>query len=341
MKKHSLKLLAFLTVVLMLALCGDAIRVASAAAPANDTYVIANTPKCIGIAWWDRMEVGNKRFVAATGNEVYQSGPPGQSDPAVQLTSVEDAIAAGVNAITVIPASPESLEPVLKRALDEGIVVISHEATNQQNVNYDLEAFNNEAYGAHMMDVLAEQMGKKGGYMIMVGALTMTSHQQWSEGAIKRQKEAYPDMFQVAERVESQAGGGSQEGSYLVAKEVISKYPDIKGFIGCDMVNPPGIAMAVEEAGKANQIVVTGTCLVSVARDYLTKGTIKTIMFWDPADAGEAMCNLALKILKGEEVTDGVNLGVPGYEKCSLNGKTLFGSAWVDVTTANMADYDF
>lgn len=328
-----MKRLSFaLSLVLLLTLCTSAL-----AAP----LVIANTPKCVGIAWWDRMEVGNKRFSEATGAEVYQVGPAGASDPAVQLATVEDAIASGVNAITVIPASPETLEPALKKAMDQGIVVISHEAAMMTNIHYDIEAFDNYAYGAHMMDVLATEMGGKGGYCIMVGALTMTSHQQWAEGAIKRQEEAYPDMYQVCERVESAAQGGSQEGSYLVAKEVIASYPDVKGFIGCDMINPPGIAMAVEEAGKAGSIAVTGTCLVSVSREYLEKGTIKTISFWDPADAGQAMCALAQKVIAGETIENGLNLGVPGFENCTVEGKIVTGSAWVDVTLANMADYDF
>lgn len=326
------RLSAVLAMALVLILSSTAL-----AAP----MVIANTPKCVGIAWWDRMEVGNKRYVEATGAEVYQVGPAGQSDPAVQLSTVEDAIASGVDAITVIPASPESLEPALKKAMDQGIIVISHEAAMMTNVHYDIEAFDNYAYGAHIMDVLAEQMDKKGGYCIMVGALTMTSHQQWAEGAIKRQEEAYPDMFQVCERVESQAQGGSQEGSYLVAKEVIAKYPDVVGFMGCDMVNPPGIALAVEEAGKAGQITVTGTCLVSVAREYLNNGTIKTICFWDPADAGQAMCALAEKVKNGEAIESGINLNVPGFENCTVEGKVVTGSAWVDVTLENMADYNF
>ena len=39
--------------------------------------------------------------------------------------------------------------------------------------------------------------------------------------------------------------------------------------------------MAVEEAGKAGDIAVTGTCLVSQAKDYLNSGTIKTFTFWE------------------------------------------------------------
>lgn len=307
----------------------------------QEKLVIANTPKCIGIAWWDRMMVGNNRFMDKTGHEVFQVGPPGDVDTAVQVSTIDDVIAQGVDGITVIPSDPDALEPNLEKARDNGIIVVSHEAEHMTNVDFDIEAFVNEEYGAHMMDVLAAEMGEEGGYCIMMGALTMASHQQWTEGAIKRQKEKYPNMYLVTDPVESDAQGGAVEGSYKVAKEVITSYPDVKGFIGCDMVNPPGIARAVEEAGKSGEIAVTGTCLVSVAGDYLKSGTIKTIMFWDPADAGEAMCNLIVKIKNGEDIVDGIDLQVPGYESCKLVGKVLFGSAWVDVTVDNMSDYDF
>ena len=304
---------------------------------AKGTYTIANTPKCIGISWWDRMEAGNQKFADETGNTVYQSGPTGDADTAVQISSIEDAIASDVDAITVIPFDPSSCETTLAKARDAGIVVISHEAEGMKNVDYDMEAFVNQEYGAHMMDLLAEQMGEKGGYAIGVGSLTSTSHQQWAEGAVKQQKEKYPDMYQVCDVVE----GSSQEAAYNTAKEVIATYPDIAGFIGCDTNDPPGIAMAVEEAGKAGEIAVTGTCLVSQAKDYMNDGTIEKFTFWDPADAGEAMCYLATMVLDGKEIKDGINLGVKGYENCKVKDNTVFGSAWVDVTKENMADYDF
>lgn len=320
-----------------------ALVIAAVSAPfvaAQAKYTIANVPKMVGIAWWDRMEVGNKQFSSETGHEVFQIGSH-QLDPAEQVRAIEDVIAQGVDAINVIPVSPEALEPILGRAMNEGIVVIAHEAPNLQNVHYDVEAFENRAYGAHLMENLAQEMGGEGGYIIMVGALTMATHQEWAQGAIEYQEANYPNMYQVAPMVEMASEGGAQEASYVVAREVIATYPDIKGFIGMDMLNPPGIAMAVEEAGKSGQIAVTGTSLVSVARDYLENGTIKTISFWDPAIAGRAMCALAVKVIEGEEIVDGIDLGVPGFENCTVDGKLVIGSAWVDVNIDNMEDYNF
>ena len=53
------------------------------------------------------------------------------------------------------------------------------------------------------------------------------------------------------------------------------------------------------------------------------------------------MCSLAEKVLKGETIEDVVDLGVTGYEKCTVKDNTVYGAAWVDVTTDNMSDYDF
>ena len=65
------------------------------------------------------------------------------------------------------------------------------------------------------------------------------------------------------------------------------------------------------------------------------------ISFWDPAKAGYAMNVVAAKALNGESIEDGSDLGVEGYDKVKLDGKVIYGQAWVDVTAENMDQYDF
>lgn len=326
-----------LTSILLILLITLSLFAQAAQESKSEQIVIANAPKCIGIAWWDRMAVGNAAFAERTGAEVYQVGNAGVADTAVQVQTIEDIIASGADAITVIPSDVSAVEPVLAKARQNGIVVISHEAEGMANVDYDLEAFINSEYGAHVMDNLAAEMNYEGGYAIIMGGLTMTSHQQWTEAAIARQKEKYPNMYLVCDPLEA----ASIEATYSTTKELLAKYSDIKGVIGWDMLNPPGIARAVEEANKVGSVAVTGTCLVSVAGDYMKNGTIKTISFWDPAAAGEAMCELAVKVKNGETIVDGMNLGVEGYENISVKGNIVYGAAWVDATVDNMADYNF
>ena len=67
------------------------------------------------------------------------------------------------------------------------------------------------------------------------------------------------------------------------------------------------------------------------------------ISFWDPALAGKAMVETAVKLLNGETIEDGVDLGVEGYNEMTLDGNILIGNAWIDVTKDNVDDpaYDF
>lgn len=51
-------------------------------------------------------------------------------------------------AITVVPNDLAGLESVLAQAREAGIIVVSHEAVGIENVDIDIEAFENKAYGA-------------------------------------------------------------------------------------------------------------------------------------------------------------------------------------------------
>ena len=53
------------------------------------------------------------------------------------------------------------------------------------------------------------------------------------------------------------------------------------------------------------------------------------------------MNKLATMVINGEEVTDGMDLGLEGYERVKLDGKVVYGQAWVNVDKDNMADYPF
>lgn len=300
-------------------------------------FKVATVVKLSGLAWFDRMEQGIKKFGKETGNDAFLLGPP-KADAALQVQIVEDLIAQKVNGIVIVPFSPEALEPVLKRAMAQGIAVVSHEASNMKNVNYDVEAFDNAAYGAHFMDQLAKLMGGKGEYAAMVGSLTSKSHNEFIDAAIARQKKAYPQMKLVAERVESY---DDQKIAYERTKELLKAHPNLVGFIGCAMTDPVGIGLAIEEMGLQNKTAVVGTSLVSVAGQYLKTGAIDSISFWDPADVGYVMNQIALRIMQGKTIKDGDNLGVPGYTKIKLSGKVITGQAWIDVTKDNMSKYNF
>ncbi len=304
---------------------------------AQDKPKIATVVKIAGIQWFNRMEEGVKKYAADTGAEAFLVGPA-QADPQQQVALLEDMIAQGVNALAVVPMSPEALEPVLGRAMQQGIAVITHEAASQQNTNWDIEAFQNEDFGANLMERLATCMGGEGEYAVFVGSLTSQTHNQWVDGAIAYQKEKYPNMTLVGDKNET---FDDQQNAYAKAQEVLRAFPNIKGFQGSASTDVAGIGLAIEERGLQDQTCVIGTSLPSIAGQYLETGAVDGIGFWDPSLAGYAMNKLAAMVMNGEEVSDGMDLGLEGYENVKLDGKVVYGQAWVNVDKDNMADYPF
>lgn len=320
-----------------LVLLATAAALLAAPAVAQDKKKIATVVKIAGIQWFNRMEEGVKQYAADTGTDAFLVGPA-QADPQQQVALIDDMIAQGVNALAVVPMSPEALEPVLKRAMDAGIAVVTHEAASQQNTAYDLEAFVNEDFGANLMDGLAKCMNEEGEYAVFVGSLTSQTHNQWVDGAIARQKEKYPKMTLVGDKNET---FDDQQKAYEKAQEVLRAFPNIKGLQGSASTDVAGIGLAIEERGIADKTCVFGTSLPSIAGQYLETGAVDGIGFWDPSVAGIAMNKLATMVMNGETVTDGMDLGLTGYEKIKLDGKVIYGQAWVNVNKDNMADYRF
>ena len=305
-------------------------------------HTIVVVPKDSTNPWFVRMEVGVKKYAADSGLDVFQKGPA-TTDATQQAQVIRDLIAQKVSALAVLPVDPGALEPVLKEAMDAGIVVVTHEGATQQNTQYDLEAFNNTAYGGFIMDNLAEAMGGEGVYTTMVGHVTNASHNEWADGGVAHQKEKYPNMklLEAEPRVESQDDG---EVAYQKAKELMKKYPELKGIMGTSSFDAPGVARAIEELGLQGKFFTAGTGMPEANKQILEKGLVHALTLWDPADAGYAMAELARKVLDKEPLEEPINLGVKGYEEVKFaegSKKVLEGAGWIVITKDNVGTFGF
>ena len=308
-----------------------------------DGWEIVVVPKDASNPWFVRMEVGVNEYAEAhPENTIYQRGTP-EIDATLQAQLVQDLIAQGVDAICVVPVDPESLEPVLEQARAAGIVVIAHEGASLVNVDYDIEAFNNAAYGAFIMENLAQAMGGEGVYTTMVAHVTNASHNEWADGGVAYAQENYPNMtlLEAEPRVESEDNG---DVAYNVAKELFNKYPELKGIMGTSSFDAPGVARAIEELGLTGKVFTSGTGMPADNAELLKSGAVQSLTLWDPALAGQAMIALAEKLLAGEEITTPLDLGVEGYTALQFregSETVLEGEGWMVITAENVDSLGF
>ena len=308
----------------------------------SSEWTIAVVTKDNTANWFKRMEVGVNEFGEETGINVIQKGPA-NADAASQVQVIDDMINQGVDALCVVPIDPGAIEASLKNAMDKGIVVVTHEASNQVNTLYDTEAFTAEDFGAALMDALAADMGEEGKYAEMVAYTTSTTHMEYANEEKKRQEEAYPNMELINDgAVPTCEYEESIDTAYERAKEVLKANPDLKGFTGVASTDCPGIAKAVEELGLDVKVVGVGT--PNEFKPYVESGTISTIKLWDPKDSGYIMCKVASMILGGETIEEGADLGLDGYNSITISegdNKCIIGQADLTITKDNIDDYDF
>lgn len=308
----------------------------------SSEWTIAVVTKDNTADWFIRMEEGVNQFGEETGINVIQKGPA-NADAASQVEVVDAMIDQGVDALCVVPIDPGALEASLTRAMEQGIVVISHEASNLESTLYDTEAFTADDFGAAIMDALAGAMNEEGKYAMMVAYTTSTTHMEYANAQYNRQQEAYPNMELInGGQIPSAESEESIDTSYERAKEILKANPDLKGFTGVASTDCPGIAKAVEELGLDVAVVGVGT--PNSFKPYVESGTIKAVKLWDPKMSGYVMCKLAADILAGETTGDGWNAGVEGYESMNMVegiNRCLIGQADITLDENNINDYNF
>lgn len=359
MKKISLFITIAMLTALLLSACAPAAEPAPVEEPAaeepvaeepvveepaaEEELVFASVVKSIGDTWFVRYEQGVLKFGEDFGVKSFMEGPS-NVDSAAQVAVIEDLIAQGVNAIVNVPYGVAENEAIQKKAMEAGIIVIGHEAETAagDTLHYDLEGFEVCAAGEEEMRDLAKAMGEEGKYAQFVGSLTNASHNIWTDCGKAYQEANYPNMEWVG-KFESKE---SAENGYNMMKDLLKTHPDIKGIQSTDSVEIQGIGRAIDEAGLQDQIMAIGSCIVGDVGDLLQSGAVDMCMIWDPADAAYASLVVAHKLLNGEEITAGMDLGVPGYNNITIrdgaNGaKVIVGSAWAKITKENMAEMDF
>jgi simple sugar transport system substrate-binding protein len=320
----------------VLAVLGGA--VAASVAPGGAGHALAQDDpprmgvvvKIGGIPWFNAMEQGIKERAEELGVDAWMVGPT-SADPALQVRAVEDLIAQGVDVIGVVPNDAEVLEPVLARAQEQGIKVITHESPEQKNADWNFELASSEGFGEAHAKLLAEKMGGDGKYAVFVGSLSVPLHNAWADAAIAYLKENHPDMELVADRF---GVAESVDESRRTTLDLLRAHPDLEGILAFGSQGPIGAGRAIDERRKSGEVFVLGPFSPGQGRRLVHDGTVTGGFMWNPMEAGRVFVTLGDMLVKGQEITDGME--IPGLGVVHPDAET--GNIIVDQLVALNAD---
>ena len=283
---------------------GFALSLAAIGAAGAKDVKIGVVVKIGGIPWFNAMENGIKAQGKEMGDDAFMIGPT-SADPALQVRAIEDLIAQGVDVIGVVPNDASALEPVLQKARDAKIKVITHELPDQKNADWDFEMVSAQGYGEAHAEMLAKLMGGKGKYVVYVGSLTVPLHNLWADYAIKYLKQKYPDMTLVGDRY---GVAESVDDSRKTALDVLAANPDLGGFLTFGSQGPIGAGRALDEQHLCDKVPLVGSFSPGQGSALLKSGCIDGGFMWNPMEAGKVFVRLGDFLAGSGEVKDGMTI---------------------------------
>jgi rhamnose transport system substrate-binding protein len=159
---------------------------------------ICMMPKLVGIPYFNASEKGAKEAAKELDVELVYDGPT-EAKAALQSQMIEQFIQQQCGAITVAANDPNALAPAMKKADNAGIATGAWDADvapDARDVFVNQATF--QAIGYTVVDIMAEQTGGKGKFLVITGSLTAPNQVAWLKEMRERMKEKYPDMSIVA-----------------------------------------------------------------------------------------------------------------------------------------------
>ncbi|MDX3926139.1 MAG: autoinducer 2 ABC transporter substrate-binding protein [Shinella sp.] len=274
---------------------------------AQEKPKVAFVPQLIGIPYFNAMEAGGKRAGEELGVEFIYTGPV-DTNPVDQLQIVQNLIDQGVDAVSVSVLDTSSIAPVVQAAEAKGIKLFTSDsdAPDSGRAVYVAQA-TDEGLGGTIIDELAKRVGENAKIGIVSGEATASNLNAWIGFMQKRAAEKYPNITLL----EPQYAGGTAQRAAQIAGDLMTANPDLKAIIAVASSTCPGVAQAIETAGKIGSVVGTGYCSPNTARSYLKSGAFGFTVLWDPEQLGY------LTVWAGKQLIDGKPFAaentVPGF----------------------------
>lgn len=229
-----------------------------------------------------------------------------KEDSTEQLVGlVENMIAKKVDAIIVTPNDSIAFIPAFQKAEKAGIPIIDldvrldAEAAKKAGLTFNYVGVDNFNGGYLEAKNLAEAIGGKGNVAILEGIPGVDNGEQRKGGALKAFAE-YPDIKIVA----SQTANWETEQALNVTTNILTANPNIKAIFAANDNMAIGAVTAVENAGLAGKVLVSGYDGIPLAIEYVKQGKMQNTIDQLPKKQVAVAIEYALKKINKQDIPE-------------------------------------
>jgi len=195
-----------------------------------------------------------------------------ETDTAGQIRLVEQMIVARVDALVLAPADSKALVPVVKKAVDAGILVINIDnrldpaALKEKGLNVPFVGPDNRKGARLVGDFVAKSLKPGDAVGIIEGIPTTTNAQQRTAGFKDAAEAAKLKIAGV------QSGEWEIDKGNKVAAAMLRSEPDLKALLSGNMAI--GAVSAVRAAGKLGKVLIGGYDNIDAIKAMLADGRV-------------------------------------------------------------------
>lgn len=261
---------------------------------------VALVMKSLANDFFTTMTEGARRHQAAHARdyELLASGIKNETDLTEQVNLVEQAVAQGAVAIVIAPADSKALVPALRRAQQQGVIVVNidnrldADVIRQSGAAIPFVGPDNLEGARRVGLALAAKLRPGDAVAIIEGVTTAFNGQQRRAGFEAAMQGAGMKI------VAAQSGAWEMEKANTVAANLLTAHPDLKALLCANDNMAIGAAAAVAAAGKGRAVLIAGFDNIAAIKPLLADGRVTVTADQHADQLAVFGIELALRMLK-------------------------------------------
>lgn len=301
MKKNTLVLLALIFIMAVVSACGNN---SNGGADGEKTLKFAFVVPYAGLPYWTDVEQGLKAADEEFGTKTDYIGPATLNTDE-QIRTMESAINSKVDGIMVPSLDAVAFLPIINRAVDAGIPVITVDADSPDSKRTSYIGTSNYDAGVEAGKAMIEATDGKAVIGVITGALDSANVNERVEG-FKEALKDQPDMEIVA--VETSNADLMQ--ATEKAQAMLQAHPNITAMFGTTSLDMVGAAKIIEEKNLVGKVLLLNFDDLPQTIDYIKEGVIYGTVTQKPFEMGYQSVKNLKDLVEGKEIPDRIDTGV-------------------------------
>jgi rhamnose transport system substrate-binding protein len=266
---------------------------------------------------------------------------PSDAGASSQVSYINTLTTQHQDAIVIAANDANALVPYLKRAMAQGIKVVTFDSdTAPDGRQIFVNQANAESIGRGQIQLVAKLMNNEGEFAILSATPNATNQNTWIKWM---QEELKKPEYSKMKLVKIAYGNDDDQKSFVETQGLLQAYPNLKAIVAPTSVGIAAAARYISSSSSKGKVAVTGLGTPNQMRAFVKNGTVKAFQLWDPGALGYlaayAAANLASGTITGKE-GDSFDAGKLGKRTVGKSGEVILGPP-TTFDSSNIDNFNF